>query len=146
LPAILKNLKIRRQLALFGAFVIGLTVFVSGVYLLLLAQIRAQSDLAAALNNTAKNASDAAIATQYMAYNLSSYSLGHFQNREDFTTHLTRFDNALAALNASVVLTSDERQKLAKVADTRTKYEQAANTLFDATDLYFRTTTDTERA
>jgi len=142
----LKNIQIRRQLTLLGAFVIGLTVFVSGVYLVLLAQIHAQADQAEASNDAVKNASDAAIATQYMAYNLSSYSLGHFQNREAFTTHLTRFDNALAALNASVVLTSDERQKLATVADTRTKYQQAANTLFDATDLYFRTTTDTERA
>jgi signal transduction histidine kinase len=142
----LRNLKIRHQLTLFGAFVIGLTALVTGVYLILLAQIRNQSDQAAALNSAALSANDAAIATQYMAYNLSSYSLGHLENHEDFTTHLARFDKAVAALNASVVLTSDERQKLAKVAAARTKYVQTAQTLFDATDTYFRTSSYTERA
>src|SRR5215475_5055707 len=105
---ILQNIRIQRQLTLLGAFVIGLTVFVTGVYLVLLAQIRNQSDQAAALNSAALDANDAAIATQYMAYNLSSYSLGHFENHEDFTTHLARLDEALAALNATDVLTADE--------------------------------------
>jgi signal transduction histidine kinase len=121
-------------------------VFVTGVYLVLLAEIRTQSERAAALSDIALDANDAAIATQYMAYNLSSYSLGHFENREDFTTHLTRFDKAVALLDQSTVLTSDEQQKLAKVADARTQYVQAANTLFAATDTYFRTSSDTERA
>ena len=142
----LKNVKIRHQLTLFGAFVVGLAALVTGVYLVLLAQIRNQSDQAAALNGAALSANEAAIATQYMAYDLSSYSLGHFENREDFTTHLARFDNAVAALNASAVLTGDERQKLAKVAHARTKYAQAAQTLLDATDTYFRTSSATERA
>jgi len=142
----LKNVKIRHQLTLFGVFVVGLTVLVTGIYLILLTQIRSKSDQAAALNSAALSANDAAIATQYMAYNLSSYSQGHLENHEDFTTHLARFDNAVAALNASVVLNSDERQKLAKVADARTKYVQAAQTLFDATDTYFRSSSDTERA
>ena len=142
----LKNVKIRHQLTLFGAFVVGLAALVTGVYLVLLAQIRNQSDQAAALNGAALSANEAAIATQYMAYNLSSYSLGHFENREDFTTHLARFDNTVAALNASAVLTGDERQKLARVAHARTKYAQAAQTLLDATDTYFRTSSATERA
>jgi signal transduction histidine kinase len=142
----LKNVKIRHQLTLLGAFVVGLTVLVTGVYLILLAQIRNQSDQAAALSGAALSANDAAIATQYMAYNLSSYSQGHFENREDFTAHLTRFDNAVAALNESVVLTSDERRKLTKVEDARTKYAQAAQTLFQATDTYFRSSSETERA
>src|SRR6516164_9358466 len=115
----LKSVKIRHQLTLFGAFVVGLTVLVTGIYLILLTQIRKESYRTAALNSAALSANDAAIATQYMAYNLSSYNLGHFENREDFTTHLTRFDGAVAALNASAVLTSDERQKLARVAHAR---------------------------
>jgi signal transduction histidine kinase len=142
----LKSVKIRHQLTLFGAFVVGLTVLVTGIYLILLTQIRKESDQTAALNSAALSANDAAIATQYMAYNLSSYSLGHFENREDFTAHLVRFDKAVKALNTSSVLTTDERQKLTKVANARTKYVQTAQKLFDATDTYFRTSSDTERA
>jgi len=142
----LENVKIRHQLTLFGAIVAGLTVLVTGVYLILLAQIRSQSNQAAALNSAALSANDAAIATQYMAYNLSSYSLGHFENREDFTAHLVRFDKAVAALKVSAVLTTNERRKLAKVADARATYVRAAQTMVNATDTYFRTNSQKERA
>lgn len=143
---LLKNVKIRRQLTLLGVFVIGLTVLVTGVYLLLLAQIRFQSNQLEMLHDAADNADGANLAAQYMAYNLSSYSLGHSQNREDFATHLTNFDTALDALNESDILTDDEQQKLTKVSGTRAQYTQAADTLFAVTDAYFRATSDSDRA
>src|SRR5262249_657490 len=127
----LKNIKIRHQLNILVAVIGGLLILLAGVYILLLAQIRAQSERSTALHEAALQANELGSATQYMAYNASSYSLGHFENREEFNAHLKRFDIAYADIvTHRDVLTDDEQGRLDRTVETRVEYEKAALALF----------------
>jgi signal transduction histidine kinase len=144
--SMLKNVKIRQQINLLVVVIGGLVIVLAGVYLLLLAQISVQSDRSTDLHEAALGADKLANATQYMAYNTSSYSLGHFQNREEFNEHIIEFDIAFAdILIHKNVLTDQELIQLDRVGEIRVEYEQAALTLFETTGRLFTADSEEER-